>query len=151
MVDARIPSTSRDSCCNTLITCHWQWHPTGTAALPASLTAMQLLASAFILLISGVLGDEVSSVTVPQERGHVIVQKRLVESVLVQYQPFTVVYDVLNIGTECVAPPRLNAHRRLALQRCSHCPLPPSLSLPPPPATFQRCVQCGHHGRLPRH
>ena len=64
---------------------------------------MQLLAAALLLLVSGILGDEVSSATAPQERGHVIVQKRLVESVLVQYQPFTVVYDVLNIGTECVA------------------------------------------------
>jgi hypothetical protein len=62
--------------------------------------ASALLAAALLCALT--LADDAAGVTTPQERGHVIVHKRVQESVLVQNQPFTVVYDVLNIGTECV-------------------------------------------------
>ena len=65
----------------------------------------------------GVVEIETTLVTVPQERGHVVVHKRLTQSVLGKGVPFEVVYTVLNIGTECVL----------------RAPTDPPISPPPPP------------------
>jgi hypothetical protein len=74
------------------------FHPSHHSTL--TMCSSSLLLALFLTLATVCLCEEGFSVTIPQERGHVIVQKRLLESVLVQHSPFTVVYDVLNIGTE---------------------------------------------------
>jgi hypothetical protein len=116
-------------------------------------------------LLPSAFSDEITSVTTPQERGHVVVHKRLQEAVLVQHQPFTVVYDVMNIGTECVLGPLPPSAARTFARPAptAACPAAgpqltspsPSPSLPPRrrplcPPQQQRCVQRGGDGRLPR-
>lgn len=79
------------------------------------------LASLLLVCVGSALGVveiETTLVTVPQERGHVVVHKRLTQSVLGKGVPFEVVYTVLNIGTECVL----------------RAPTDPPIS--PPPPTF---------------
>ena len=81
---------------------------------------------ALLALLSSLLSASAEVVPVKLERGHVIVVKRLTapltQGYLVKGHPFTVTYNVINLGAECVlldpAQPR---------------PLPP----PPPPAPRQ--------------
>ncbi len=67
-----------------------------------SFSSASLLFAAACLAPAGA-ASEGASATVPLERGHVVVHKRVKESVLVQGQPFEVAYTIMNIGAECVA------------------------------------------------